>query len=110
MSAPRSKRNSRGGRTTKKKSTGLRATRRRLSVVSDNKLIEGISSIGQNGAATKVEEDESKSNHVVRCFWGSSKKGYVQQCGSLLVCACSRGVGTGTRRTTRASETKTVFL
>mmetsp|Transcript_28260 Transcript_28260/g.58387 ORF Transcript_28260/g.58387 Transcript_28260/m.58387 type:complete len:346 (-) Transcript_28260:63-1100(-) len=77
MSAPRSKRNSRGGRTTKKKSTGLRATRRRLSVVSDNKLIEGISSIGQNGAATKVEEDESKSNHVVRCFWGSSKKGYA---------------------------------
>lgn len=66
----------RGSRTRKKKSSGLRATRRRLSVVSDNKLIEGISSIGQDSGAAKVEE-ETKSNHVVRCFWGSSKKGYA---------------------------------
>lgn len=75
MSGSRPKRNSRGSRT-KKKSSGLRATRRRLSVVSDNKLIEGISSIGQDATGTKVEE-ESKSNHVIRCFWGSSKKGYA---------------------------------
>lgn len=60
----------------KKKTTGLRATRRRLSVVSDNKLIEGISSIGgKKGGETKVEE--RKVNHIVRTYWGASKKGYA---------------------------------
>jgi len=70
---------SRVGRSRNKKkqgSTGLRATRRRLSVVSDNKLIEGISSIGKRGTERKTE-DESKTNHVIRSFWGSSKKGYA---------------------------------
>lgn len=53
----------------------LRGTRRRLSVVSDNKLIEGIATIG----AVDVEDTLAAraSESVVRAFAGVSKKGYA---------------------------------
>lgn len=46
-------------------------------MVSDNKLIEGISSIGQSETQARKTEEEAKTSHVVRTFWGSSKKGYA---------------------------------
>jgi serine/threonine protein phosphatase PrpC len=52
----------------------LRQTRRRLSVVSDNKLIEGIATIGT------VEHEETLAHmgvHVVKAYAGVSKKGYA---------------------------------
>lgn len=55
-------------------SDGLRGTRRRLSVVSDNKLIEGLASMGEAG----TEEITSKTaKHVVKSYAGLSKKGYA---------------------------------
>lgn len=48
--------------------------RRRLSVVSDNKLIEGIATIG----ASDAEETLSHmGEHVVKAYAGVSKKGYA---------------------------------
>lgn len=53
---------------------GLRGTRRRLSVVSDNKLIEGIASLG----VTDDEHiEERKTEHVIKNYAGISKKGYA---------------------------------
>lgn len=73
MSAPTTKgRKSRKG----KKGSGLRQTRRRLSVVSDNKLIEGISRMGAKDS-TKKDGQATKSSHVIRSYWGASKKGYA---------------------------------
>ncbi len=55
-------------------SDGLRGTRRRLSVVSDNKLIEGIASLGPN----ETEEITAKTaKHVIKSYAGLSKKGYA---------------------------------
>jgi serine/threonine protein phosphatase PrpC len=52
----------------------LRGTRRRLSVVSDNKLIEGIATIG----AIDVEDVTAKTSEtVVKAYAGVSKKGYA---------------------------------
>ena len=55
--------------------SGLRGTRRRLSVVSDNRLIEGLAALGA------APEDESiqarRSEHIVKCYAGLSKKGYA---------------------------------
>lgn len=68
----RPRRSSKG---TKSKRSGIRAARRRLSVVSDNKLIEGISSIGQKGEAEAKTEETA--THIIRTYWGASKKGYA---------------------------------
>jgi hypothetical protein len=54
--------------------TTLRGARRRLSVVSDNKLIEGIATIG---AADAEDVMGGGSESVVRTFAGVSKKGYA---------------------------------
>jgi hypothetical protein len=55
-------------------SDGLRGTRRRLSVVSDNKLIEGIASLGPN----ETEEITAKTTkHIIKRYAGLSKKGYA---------------------------------
>lgn len=54
--------------------TSLRGTRRRLSVVSDNKLIEGIATIG----AIDVEDVTAKTSEtIVKSYAGVSKKGYA---------------------------------
>ena len=53
---------------------GLRGARRRLSVVSDNKLVEGLQPIG----TVPDESVRSKEiDHVVRTYAGVSKKGYA---------------------------------
>ncbi len=53
---------------------GLRGARRRLSVVSDNKLVEGLQPIG----TVADESVQSKEiDHVVRTYAGVSKKGYA---------------------------------
>jgi hypothetical protein len=60
--------------TAKASKNSLRGTRRRLSVVSDNKLIEGIATLGT------VDHEETLSHmgeHVVRTYAGLSKKGYA---------------------------------
>jgi hypothetical protein len=54
--------------------TGLRGTRRRLSVVSDNKLIEGVASLGTVGGADVARTGTS---HVIKAYAGLSKKGYA---------------------------------
>lgn len=53
---------------------GLRGARRRLSVVSDNKLVEGVATLGD------VDDEETlkgATEHVVRAYAGVSKKGYA---------------------------------
>jgi serine/threonine protein phosphatase PrpC len=52
----------------------LRGTRRRLSVVSDNKLIEGIATIG---AVDSEDTIVKASDTVVKAYAGVSKKGYA---------------------------------
>lgn len=59
---------------TKASRRGLRGARRRLSVVSDNKLIEGVASLGE------VEEENpraGRAEHVISMYAGVSKKGYA---------------------------------
>eukprot|EP01029_Cantina_marsupialis_P010217 TRINITY_DN23282_c3_g1_i1.p1 TRINITY_DN23282_c3_g1~~TRINITY_DN23282_c3_g1_i1.p1 ORF type:complete len:333 (+),score=109.84 TRINITY_DN23282_c3_g1_i1:56-1054(+) len=62
--------------TLKKRGDGkhLRVTRRRLSVVSDNKLIEGFASV-----ALEDPEEDTKitTKSVIKCFAGVSQKGYA---------------------------------
>jgi len=54
--------------------SSLRGARRRLSVVSDNKLIEGIATIG----AVESEETLARAPEtVVKSYAGLSKKGYA---------------------------------
>ena len=58
-----------------KKGAGLSQTRRRLSVVSDNKLVEGLAGLqtDDNGAAT----DLAAQSTCVTSYAGVSKKGYA---------------------------------
>ena len=58
----------------REKKKGVRGARRRLSVVSDNKLIEGY---GAGAIAGEQEEKASMSDHVVKVYAGASKKGYA---------------------------------
>jgi len=58
-----------------KEETGLGKTRRRLSVVSDNKLVEGLSGLATEDA-TKAT-DSSAGDHVITSYAGVSKKGYA---------------------------------
>jgi hypothetical protein len=71
MAAASSSAGPRRGRAT---TGGLRGARRRLSVVSDNKLVEGLQPIG-------TVPDESvhgkEVDHIVRTYAGVSKKGYA---------------------------------
>ena len=60
----------------KKKNETLQQTRRRLSVVSDNKLVEGLSGLSQKEA----EGDSSSTSLVCPAltgWYGISKKGYA---------------------------------
>lgn len=55
---------------------GLRQARRRLSVVSDNKLIEGLMSHG--GKEDKESAGTTTTaTSVVKSYWGASKKGFA---------------------------------
>ena len=56
-----------------KEETGLGKTRRRLSVVSDNKLVEGLSGLATEDAVAAA--DQSQGGHVVKAYAGVSKKG-----------------------------------
>ena len=62
----------------KESTKGLRGTRRRLSVVSDNKLIEGIATLGVHDE-TKTEEH--RPEHVIKMYAGVSKKVRVRAVG-----------------------------
>ena len=73
----------------KESTKGLRGTRRRLSVVSDNKLIEGIATLGVHDE-TKTEEH--RPEHVIKMYAGVSKKVRVRAVGGGG--APSRGVTT----------------
>ena len=55
----------------KESSKGLRGTRRRLSVVSDNKLIEGIATLGVDD---ERKTEEHHPEHVIKMYAGVSKK------------------------------------
>lgn len=59
----------------------LKQTRRRLSVMSDNTLVEGIDNVNLNGAAETVEEPEeapaAAGGFIVNSYGGYSKKGYA---------------------------------
>lgn len=70
-----SKLRSKGQEKSEKKGPGLSQTRRRLSVVSDNKLVEGLAGLqtDDNGAAT----DQSAQSTCVTAYAGVSKKGYA---------------------------------
>lgn len=54
--------------------SGLRGARRRLSVVSDNKLIEGVATLGHQDEDRTIE---TSSETVVKQYAGKSKKGYA---------------------------------
>lgn len=72
-SGPFSKlRNKGGGK--KKEGEGLVKTRRRLSVVSDNKLVEGLSGLNTEDGQTT---EGVGTGHCVATFAGVSKKGYA---------------------------------
>jgi len=55
---------------------GLRKTRRRLSVVSDNKLIEGVATIALEAAET-ADVVETSARHAITIYSGVCKKGYA---------------------------------
>jgi hypothetical protein len=55
----------------KESTKGLRGTRRRLSVVSDNKLIEGIATLGVHD---ECKTEEHRPEHVIKMYAGVSKK------------------------------------
>ena len=57
----------------KESSKGLRGTRRRLSVVSDNRLIEGIATLGLH-EESKAADDAHGADHVIKTYAGVSKK------------------------------------
>jgi len=60
----------------KKASTkGLRGARRRLSVVSDNKLVEGVASLAEDGGRDKGKAKPAE--HIVKTYAGVSRKGYA---------------------------------
>jgi hypothetical protein len=71
----------------KESAKGLRASRRRLSVVSDNKLIEGIATLGVS-EESKMEEHHPE--HVIKMYAGLSKK---VRCAAAPCCACVRMCG-----------------
>lgn len=58
-----------------KEETGLGKTRRRLSVVSDNKLVEGLSGLATEDAVAAA--DTQQDSHVIQAYAGVSKKGYA---------------------------------
>ena len=53
---------------------GLRGARRRLSVVSDNKLVEGVAHLGDVGDR---EVRSKRTEHVINMYAGVCKKGYA---------------------------------
>jgi len=58
-----------------KEETGLGKTRRRLSVVSDNKLVEGLSGLATDDST--AASNASAGDHVIEAYAGVSKKGYA---------------------------------
>ncbi len=56
---------------------GLRQARRRLSVVSDNKLIEGLMSHGGKEDKESGSAAATTATSVVKSYWGASKKGFA---------------------------------
>jgi len=59
-----------------KQAIGLRQVRRRLSVLSDNKLVEGLSALGIKGE-DKVKAGGPTQTSSVTGYWGYSKRGYA---------------------------------
>jgi len=58
-------------------SKSLKQTRRRLSVMSDNKLIEGMDGVNLDPASEVPETASNPSGFIVNSYGGYSKKGYA---------------------------------
>lgn len=54
---------------------GLRGARRRLSVVSDNKLVEGVASLAEDSGRDKGKAKPAE--HIVKTYAGVSRKGFA---------------------------------